>query len=223
MPSPEVYLPLVTYLQVTEELWCCAGTVQNWQTTSRRRGRTFLTVRSMSGESFISVMLVIIPYYYQGCLYYIYITLHSFMTSHWCTELCRQVCVQDYCEELEYWGLDDLHLQPCCQHSYYRAKWHLPKPPSKALTALTGHRRKFNIRPHRMRALTTLVPGSVRATNDIFGIFSRIRITLRQPRSWLSSPACLSSSRLFVWSSPPFLLSTHLRRNISLRWPRLSS
>ena len=49
-----------------------------------------------------------------------------------CDDRLCQVCVQDYCEELEYWGLDDLHLQPCCQHSYYRAKWHLPKQPSKA-------------------------------------------------------------------------------------------
>ena len=31
-----------------------------------------------------------------------------------------QVCVQDFCEELEYWGLDDLHMEPCCQHTYYR-------------------------------------------------------------------------------------------------------
>ena len=38
-----------------------------------------------------------------------------------------QVCVQDFCEELEYWGLDDLHMEPCCQHTYYRARWLLPK------------------------------------------------------------------------------------------------
>ena len=37
-----------------------------------------------------------------------------------------QVCVQDFCEELEYWGLTDLHLEPCCQHTYYRARWLLP-------------------------------------------------------------------------------------------------
>ena len=36
------------------------------------------------------------------------------------------VCVQDFCEELEYWGLDDLHMEPCCQHTYYRARWLLP-------------------------------------------------------------------------------------------------
>jgi hypothetical protein len=34
---------------------------------------------------------------------------------------------QDFCEELEYWGLDDLHMEPCCQHSYYRARWLLPE------------------------------------------------------------------------------------------------
>ena len=38
-----------------------------------------------------------------------------------------QVCVQDFCEELEYWGLDDLHMEPCCQHTYYRARWLLPR------------------------------------------------------------------------------------------------
>ena len=37
-----------------------------------------------------------------------------------------QVCVQDFCEELEYWGLNDLHMEPCCQHTYYRARWLLP-------------------------------------------------------------------------------------------------
>ena len=41
----------------------------------------------------------------------------------YCTVL--QVCVQDFCEELEYWGLDDLHMEPCCQHTYYRARCHL--------------------------------------------------------------------------------------------------
>ncbi|XP_059098158.1 potassium voltage-gated channel protein Shab-like isoform X3 [Tigriopus californicus] len=40
--------------------------------------------------------------------------------------LSQGVCVQDFCEELEYWGLCDLHLEPCCQHTYYRARWLLP-------------------------------------------------------------------------------------------------
>ena len=42
--------------------------------------------------------------------------------------LCICVFVQDFCEELEYWGLDDLHMEPCCQHTYYRARWLLPTP-----------------------------------------------------------------------------------------------
>ena len=36
------------------------------------------------------------------------------------------IFLQDFCEELEYWGLDDLHMEPCCQHTYYRARWLLP-------------------------------------------------------------------------------------------------
>ena len=46
-----------------------------------------------------------------------------YYTVLYCTVL--QVCVQDFCEELEYWGLDDLHMEPCCQHTYYRARCHL--------------------------------------------------------------------------------------------------
>jgi len=41
--------------------------------------------------------------------------------------LSQGVCVQDFCEELDYWGLCDLHLEPCCQHTYYRARWLLPE------------------------------------------------------------------------------------------------
>ena len=47
-----------------------------------------------------------------------------------------QVCVQDFCEELEYWGLNDLHLEPCCQHTYYRARWLLPR--NNTLVSLTS-------------------------------------------------------------------------------------
>ena len=42
--------------------------------------------------------------------------------------------MQDYCEELEYWGLTDLHLEPCCQHNYYRARWLLPQTVKQAST-----------------------------------------------------------------------------------------
>ncbi|XP_023326887.1 potassium voltage-gated channel protein Shab [Eurytemora carolleeae] len=45
--------------------------------------------------------------------------------------LSQGVCVQDFCEELEYWGLDDLHMEPCCQHTYYRARWLLPETDEK--------------------------------------------------------------------------------------------
>ena len=52
--------------------------------------------------------------------------------------------MQDFCEELEYWGLDDLHMEPCCQHTYYRARWLLPQANTDVST------------DHSVLALTTL-------------------------------------------------------------------
>lgn len=40
--------------------------------------------------------------------------------------LMEGVCVQAFAEELAYWGLDDLHLEPCCQYAFYRMKQFLP-------------------------------------------------------------------------------------------------
>ena len=55
------------------------------------------------------------------------LSLHEMYPSMYDSVLAvLQVCVQDFCEELEYWGLNDLHLEPCCQHTYYRARWLLP-------------------------------------------------------------------------------------------------
>jgi len=42
--------------------------------------------------------------------------------------LMEGVCVQAFAEELAYWGLDDLHLEPCCQYAFYRMKQFLPNP-----------------------------------------------------------------------------------------------
>ena len=38
---------------------------------------------------------------------------------------------------MEYWGLNDLHLEPCCQHTYYRARWLLPRQNTLVLLSLT--------------------------------------------------------------------------------------
>ena len=80
--------------------------------------RTHSAARPWTGRGFI-----LNPHFHFSCKYII--TLCTLVCKTHCCVL--QVCVQDFCEELEYWGLNDLHLEPCCQHTYYRARWLLPR------------------------------------------------------------------------------------------------
>ena len=39
--------------------------------------------------------------------------------------LVEDVCVISFCDDLEYWGIDELYLEPCCQHRYHQRKEHV--------------------------------------------------------------------------------------------------
>lgn len=50
--------------------------------------------------------------------------------------LVEDMCVMAFADDLEYWGIDELYLEPCCQHRYHQRKEHVHEEMRKEAESL---------------------------------------------------------------------------------------
>ena len=99
--------------------------------------------------------------------------------------LIEEMCVLSFADDLEYWGVDELYLESCCQHRY--------------------HQRKENVFEEMRKEAESL---QVRVTEDFgSGRFSEPR---RKVWDLLEKPQTSKAARVSPPPSPPCIDNTCL-------------
>lgn len=109
--------------------------------------------------------------------------------------LCEEVCVSDFAEELEYWGIDFIHMEDCCQYKFSRRREKIFKENKKNKDAMKAEEEEdFGEGPLAkiqktgydiLEKPSSSIPAKIVATVSIsFIVISTISLALNTMPSW---------------------------------------
>ncbi|XP_067143965.1 LOW QUALITY PROTEIN: potassium voltage-gated channel subfamily B member 1-like [Centruroides vittatus] len=103
--------------------------------------------------------------------------------------LVEEMCVLAFSDDLEYWGIDELYLESCCQHKYHQRKEHVHEEMRKEAESLLERDEEFfgygRCSPYRKflwdlleKPTSSLAARVVGVLSILFVILSTIALTL---------------------------------------------
>ena len=95
------------------------------------------------------------------------------------------MCVLSFSDDLEYWGLDELHLEACCQHNYHQLKEAVYEELRKEAESL--------VQPEDEEQQQQQQQGKAKTTGDVGSCYSRWKL-----RAWdlLEKPQTSKAARV---------------------------
>ncbi len=110
--------------------------------------------------------------------------------------LVEEMCVLSFSDDMEYWGIDEIYLESCCQHKYHQKKEHVYEEIRKEAESL-----KANVQVEDF------------GTGPFANIRRKTWDLLEKPQTSMAARVSTESSQLYLKSKPwllPYFLSHDL-------------